>query len=104
MSTYLPDTYTRFRNGHPEVASALDAVGSAVDGAGPLDARTMRLVKLALAIGAGAEGAVRSNVRKATTEGAGEAEIRQVALAAITTVGFPACVAGLSWIDDVLGS
>ena len=62
----------------------------------------MRLVKLALAIGAGAEGAVRSNVRKAGGEGANAEEIRQVAMAAITTVGFPASVAALGWIDEIL--
>lgn len=102
MTDYLPDSYTSFRSEFSNVSDALGAVGAAVDDAGPLDAKTMRLVKLALAIGAGAEGAVRSNVRKATAEGANAEEIRQVAVAAITTVGFPASVAALGWIDEVL--
>ncbi|MFO7547341.1 MAG: carboxymuconolactone decarboxylase family protein [Acidimicrobiia bacterium] len=104
MSDYLPDAYTGFRSRFPQVASALDGVGAAVDASGPLDPRTMRLVKLALAVGASAEGAVRSNARKALGEGAGEEHIRQVAAAAITTLGFPRAVAALGWIDEVLES
>lgn len=104
MPSYLPDVYTSFRDEHPSVADAVDGVGAAVDAAGPLDVKTMRLVKLAVAIAASAEGAVRSNVRKAREAGANRAEIRQVGLAAITTVGFPAAIAALGWIDEVLES
>lgn len=102
MSDHIPEIYTTFRATHPAVAKALDGVGAAVDDAGPLDPKTMRIVKLALAIGAGAEGAVRSNVRKALDEGATADEIRHVALAAITTVGFPPAIAALGWMDQVL--
>jgi len=102
MTDYLPQTYVDFRTAYPAVAEALDRLGSEVDAAGPLDAKAGRLVKLAIAIGALAEGAVRSNVRKALDTGASADEIRQVALSAITTVGFPAAVAALGWIDEVL--
>ena len=57
MSEYLPQTYLEFRETYPEVSAALDHLGGAVDDAGPLDAKTGRLVKLAIAIGALAEGA-----------------------------------------------
>ena len=93
MTEYLPRTYTDFRSDYPEVAAALDAVGSAADGAGPLDQRSLRLAKLGIAVGAMAEGAVRSNVRKALRAGASADEIRQVGVSAITTVGFPAAIA-----------
>jgi 4-carboxymuconolactone decarboxylase len=102
MSDHLPDVYTDFRATYPGVAAALDQLGRTADSAGPLDPKTMRLVKLAIAIGASAEGAVRSNVRKAVAEGASEAEIRQVAVAAITTAGFPLAIAAWGWIDEVL--
>lgn len=102
MSDHLPEVYTTFRTAQPNVAAALDTLGGAVDDAGPLDSKTMRIVKLALAIGTGAEGAVRSNVRKALEEGATADEVRHVALAAITTVGFPAAIAAIGWIDQVL--
>jgi len=67
-----------------------------------LDERVARLVKLGLAVGASAEGAVKSNARKALAAGARPEEIRQVGILAITTCGFPAAIAGLGWIDEVL--
>jgi alkylhydroperoxidase/carboxymuconolactone decarboxylase family protein YurZ len=99
---YLPDVYIGFRHDYPAVSAALDGLGEAVDGAGPLDERTARLVKLGLAIGATADGAVRSNARKALAAGATPAEVRHVAMLAITTCGFPTAIAGLGWVDDVL--
>ncbi len=99
---HLPEIYLKFRGGFPAVASALDGLGEAVDTAGPLDERTARLVKLGLAVGASAEGSVRSNARKAVAAGATPDEVRQVALLAITTCGFPAAMAGSAWIDEVL--
>lgn len=104
MTDYLPDAYVRFRDRYPEVAEALDSLGAAGERSGSIDKRTQRLVKLGLAMGALAEGAVRSNVRKAIAAGASEAEVRQVAVLAISTVGFPAAVAAMGWIDDVLGT
>jgi alkylhydroperoxidase/carboxymuconolactone decarboxylase family protein YurZ len=103
MEQHLPQIYLAFRDAHPEVAKALDELGRSTEQAGPLDDRTQRLVKVALAVGSLAEGAVRSNARKALAAGDTPAEIRHVALLAITTCGFPAAIAGLGWIDEVLG-
>jgi 4-carboxymuconolactone decarboxylase len=104
MNDYLPDIYVGFRRDYPTVSSALDGLGETVDAAGPLDERTARLVKLGLAIGATADGAVRSNARKALAAGASPDEVRHVALLAITTCGFPTAIAGLGWVDDVLAT
>jgi 4-carboxymuconolactone decarboxylase len=102
VSTYLPEIYLSFRERFPAVAAAQDQLGAALADAGPLDARTQRLVKLGIAVGALAEGAVRSNVRKALADGASAEEIRHVAVLAVTTAGFPTSVAALGWIDEVL--
>ncbi|MBL8755652.1 MAG: carboxymuconolactone decarboxylase family protein, partial [Planctomycetes bacterium] len=67
--------------------------------AGPLDARTRALVKLALAVGAWREGAVRSSAGRARTAGCADAEIRHVVLLATTMLGFPSTMAALQWID-----
>ena len=104
MPEYLPEAYTAFRERYPDVTAAVDALGSASDEAGPLDDKSQRLVKLGLAIGSLAEGAVRSNARKALAAGASVAEIRQVGVLAITTCGFPAAIAGLEWIEEVLAA
>jgi alkylhydroperoxidase/carboxymuconolactone decarboxylase family protein YurZ len=101
---YLPDVYLRLRSRFPAVAQAVDALGEATGGAGPLDERTQRLVKLGIAVGATAEGAVRSGTRRALAAGASPEEIMQVAVLAISTRGFPAAVAAFSWIDEVLSA
>jgi len=102
VTDHLPEIYTDFRDEYPDVATAQDQLAEAVAGAGGLDPATLRLVKLGIAIGALAEGSVRSNVRQALDAGVTIDVIRQVALCAITTRGFPAAVAALGWIDDVV--
>jgi hypothetical protein len=64
MEQHLPQIYLAFRDAHPEVAKALDELGRSTEHAGPLDDRTQRLVKVALAVGSLAEGAVRANARR----------------------------------------
>jgi len=101
---YLPDVYVQFKERFPDVGPALDKLGASVDGAGPLDERTRRLVKLGIAAGVGAPGAFRSNVRRALEAGATEEEVLHVVALTITTAGFPAAVAAFSWVYDVLSS
>ena len=92
----------RFANDYPDVWENYTALGKSVSEAGELDTRTRRLLKLALAVGAGSEGAVHSHARQAREEGMTDADIRQVVLLAITTLGFPAAMAAYSWVNDIL--
>ena len=98
----LPKPYERFRKQYAEVWNSYDQLGTAVHAAGPLDAKARELVKLALAVGAQTEGAVHSHTRKALEAGLTPAEIRQVAVLALPTIGFPRMMSALTWIDDVL--
>jgi 4-carboxymuconolactone decarboxylase len=104
MVDYLPAVYVAFRERHPEVTAALDGLGRATDEASVFDEGTARLVTLGIAVGGLAEGAVRSNVRKALGAGVSTEEIRSVVLHAISTCGFPAAIAASQWIEDVLGN
>ena len=100
--TALPPTGAgALEKSFPGVWEAYQELGKAAAEAGPLDARTRRLIKLALSIGTSSEGAVHSHVRQAIEEGLAKEELQQVALLAITTLGFPAAVAGISWINDI---
>lgn len=103
MSEHLPEVYVSFRERFGEVVQTQDALAGAVDAVGPLDEKSKRLVKLGIAVGAQADGAVRSNVRKALAAGASVAEVEQVILLGITTRGFPATVAAWSWMNEVVG-
>jgi alkylhydroperoxidase/carboxymuconolactone decarboxylase family protein YurZ len=86
---------------YPQAWKAYLDFTSAVAQAGPLDARTLRLVGLGIAAGRGSEGAVRWHTRRALNEGISADEVRHVALLAAADLGFAEAVA-LSWIDDLL--
>lgn len=86
----------------PKIWESYAALGKQCAGAGPLDVRTRRLVKIALAAGASSEGAVHSHVRRGLAEGLTREEIRHVALLAITTLGLPGAVRAMTWMDDIL--
>jgi alkylhydroperoxidase/carboxymuconolactone decarboxylase family protein YurZ len=86
---------------HPKLGQAWEAIHEAGN-AGPLDARTARLVRLAIAIGALREGAVHSSVRKAQSLGITTQEIDQVVALAAGTLGLPATVAVYTWVADQL--
>ncbi len=97
----LPGAAGDIAKHYPEVWKAYTNLGKAGAETGPLDARARRLVKLGVAIGLGSEGAVHSHTRRALDEGIKSDEIKQAALLAITTIGFPSAIAALSWISDI---
>jgi 4-carboxymuconolactone decarboxylase len=103
-ASYLPAIYARLRADYPEAMRAYDALSDALHTAGPLGERDRRLVKLALAVGAEAEGAVRSHVRKALDEDIKRTEIEHAIVLGITTVGLPTTVAALGWAREVFGA
>lgn len=101
MSLKPPDAYRRFVERYPKLEAAWALVAEAGQ-EGPLDQKTARLVKLAIAIGAGREGAVHSGVRKALALGVTRDELEQVVALAAGTLGMPACVAVHCWVRDEL--
>jgi alkylhydroperoxidase/carboxymuconolactone decarboxylase family protein YurZ len=96
-----PRQYRDFLERFPKLGEAWDAMREA-EGAGPLDPRAQRLLKLAVAIGASREGAVRSAARKALRAGAAPEELHQVVALAASTVGMPGAVAAFDWINQAL--
>jgi 4-carboxymuconolactone decarboxylase len=98
-----PAVHQQFVRRFPRLGKAWDLVNEE-GGAGPLDAKTQRLLKLAVAIGAMREGAVHSGVRKARDAGASLAEIEQVVALAASTIGLPASVAVWTWVHDETGA
>lgn len=98
----IPKRYLKFKEDYSDVATAYESMGDAVHHSGPLDEKTRALIKLAISTGAQLEGAVHSHVRKAVNAGASKAEMHQVALLALPTIGLPSMMAALSWIDDII--
>ena len=100
MTTALPKSVDQFRKQYTKVWKAFNELGAHCHEAGPLDEKTRRLIKLALSIGAGLEGATHSAVRNARAAGVTMDEINHVALLAITTLGFPSATRAMTWIGD----
>lgn len=97
----LPAAASGIAEQRPELWRAYQELGAAAAAAGPLESRTRRLIHLALAIGAGSEGATHSHTRRALAEGLTAEELDHVAFLAVTTLGWPQAIRGLSWIRDV---
>jgi alkylhydroperoxidase/carboxymuconolactone decarboxylase family protein YurZ len=85
---------------YPKVWKAFNELGERCHEAGPLDEKSRRLVKLALSIGAGLEGATHSTIRNARTAGITPEEIDHVAVLAISTLGLPAATRAMTWVSD----
>ena len=96
-----PATFQEFVRRYPEIGRAWDVLGDAGK-KGPLDAKTQRLVKLAISFGALREGAAHSAVRKALATGVTREEIEQVIALAASTIGLPSAVAVYSWVRDCI--
>ena len=103
MQEPVPESILDFRAVYPEVAEAFAALGEKCHAAGPLDEKTRRLVKLGIAIAHRHEGAVHSAVRNAAQSGVTPQEMFHAAVLAVTTIGWPAAYAAMTWIDDQLG-
>lgn len=101
MAKSIPGAAGDIAKQFPEIWDAYSELGKAAAEAGPLTAREKRLVKLALAVGAGSEGAVHSHTRRAKSEGIEPEALTQVALLAIGPLGLPKAVAAKTWMEDI---
>ncbi len=100
MDGSKPRVFDEFSERFPGVAKAWTTLGEASRD-GPLDAKTVAVVKLALAMGSGLEGPVHSAVRKARGLGCSTEELEQVVALSASTLGMPRAVAAWTWIREV---
>lgn len=96
----VPRTFRRFTDRFPEVAAAHEAAGKAGDAAGPLDRKTVELIKLGICVGAGLESATKSHVRRALQHGATRGEVEQAVALAVNPAGFPRAVMAWQWATE----
>lgn len=102
MEAKPPKTYEQFVARFPALGDAWNLLRQGSLDAGPLDQRTLHLVKIALTVGALREGALHSAVRRARAAGVSTEEIEQVIATGASTIGLPATVAAWSWARDAL--
>src|SRR5216683_1951830 len=96
----LPKQVNQFSKQYPKIWHAFNELGERCHEAGPLDEKSRRLLKVALSIGAGLEGATHSAVRNANQVGITQEELDHVALLAISTLGLPSATRAFTWIRD----
>ena len=97
-----PGAYARLRDLAPEVVAAYESLSRHAGLAGPLDAATLAVVKVALSVGRGNSRGVHAHTRKALEAGAAPAALRQVALMAVPTLGLHAALDALRWVEEVI--
>jgi AhpD family alkylhydroperoxidase len=95
-----PRSWDHLAEQYPAVVAAYDALSDVCREAGPLDPATVALVKLAVSVGRGSQRTVHAHARKALRAGADPDALRQVALVALPTIGLPAALDALRWLDD----
>jgi alkylhydroperoxidase/carboxymuconolactone decarboxylase family protein YurZ len=93
-------SWVRFEERYPSVAAAYDELSTACRGAGPLDDQTVALCKLAISVGAAIDRTVHVHAKKALRAGVAPEALRQVALAAMPTIGLPRALDALRWIEE----
>lgn len=98
----MPAPYIKFQERYPELAADFEALGRKCREMGPLPEREARLVKLGMAVATGSRGGIKSQARRGLEQGLTAAEVRHTALLALPTIGFPAMVAAMGWIDEVI--
>ena len=95
-----PRSWQRLTDEHPDVMAAYDGLSDACRRAGPLDDVAVAIVKLAVSVGCGAERTAHAHAKKALRAGADPEALRHIALIALPTIGLPAALDALRWIQE----
>ena len=98
----LPKTFQKITDEYPEVWEAHNQLAKACAEAGPLQRKTVELIKIGICVGAGLETATQRHAIMAIENGATKDEVYQAVLMAMTTVGHPRAVAGWKWVNSAL--
>lgn len=98
----IPQRYKQMHADYPDLMQSYESFGKAAKQAGPLSQREVALVKLAISLGAGLEGASHSHCRKALEAGCCADDLRHVAVVSAPTIGFPTMMRAKSWVEDVI--
>ena len=98
----IPGPYMKMKAEHPALMKAYEEFGDACAKAGPLDAKTVALVKLGISLAVGLEGAAHSHSRKALESGCTPEQLLHVAHLCAPTIGFPGMMRGRGWVVETL--
>ena len=92
----MPDTLEGFKKQFPDAWSAYEKLRDVCDQQGPLDLKTVELIKIGISAVLGREGGLVAHISKAKKLGARKEEIYQAVLLSIGQAGFPSTLAAYS--------
>jgi 4-carboxymuconolactone decarboxylase len=98
----IPAPYMKMKAEQPALMKAYEQFGDACSKAGPLDEKTVALVKLGISLAAGLEGASHSHARKALEAGCRAEELLHVAHLCAPTIGFPTMMRARGWVAETI--
>lgn len=102
MKKDIPAHYQKTKVLHPEYISAVESFSESLKGVGPLDESLAQFLQLAASVAIKSEGATHSHTRQLLELGFSPEEIQHAVILLSHTIGFPAAMAGLTWVNDVL--
>ena len=102
MNHKIAGHYEMVKEMFPEYLEAVERLGEVIKDLGPIDEKRAQIIQLAASIAIKSEGATHSHTKRALEAGASKEEIRHCVLLLSNTIGFPAVMAGLSWVNDIL--
>ena len=98
----MPKTLDDFKAQFPEVWSAYERLRNESDRKGPLDGKTIELIKIGISTAMEHEGGVVAHASQARKAGASDEEIYQAILTATSLCGFPAVLGAVSTAKEFL--
>jgi len=98
----IPQWYEFLKEKFPNYMKAVENLGEIIKDEGPLDSKTIQLIKLGAAASIRSEGSVHSHVRRALENGASKEDVYHTLISLTSTIGFPNVAAALNWADDEL--
>ncbi|MCK5553007.1 MAG: carboxymuconolactone decarboxylase family protein, partial [Deltaproteobacteria bacterium] len=97
MAAEYPRHFLKLKEKYPQLIESHERAGELGRTAGPLQEKFTHLVQMAACVVLRSEGGVHSHTRRALEAGATPEEIYHALVLLISTAGFPAVSAGVSW-------
>ncbi|PIE76886.1 MAG: carboxymuconolactone decarboxylase [Clostridiales bacterium] len=95
------ENWKYFRQHYPEAYQSYSAFGKSLSQSGPLDEKTLALIKIGIASVSQPEPALRSHIEKALNAGCLPEEVEHAILQTATTAGFPCMMYALMiWREE----
>ena len=98
----IPKWYNFLKEKFPRYIAAVENLGEVAKNEGPLDGKTIHLIKLGAAAAIRSEGSIHSHVRRALENSATKEDVYHALISLTSTIGFPNVAAALNWADDEL--